>query len=253
MILACLWAGGVNAAVTVSEQILQKGQFAKAACKPDPKDPDYNECLCEADIRYPRIEGMGNVSTQDKLNAWFKQQAGQTLCEGDAVSMPVKASKADISSKTLSIHYDVTLSSLRILGFKFTDWSYTGGAHGNGSAVGVIIDLNNGRLLGALDIFSAANLDKVNASIYKALAAKPEEEVFRDQIEARKGAFIKGDECQGCTLILTPEGVHVLFQTYEVAPYGAGNTDVLIPAEYVSYASVKEALKEQKAEKSGNK
>ncbi len=45
-----------------------------------------------------------------------------------------------------------------------------------------------------------------------------------------------------CTLVLTPGGAHVLFQTYEVAPYGAGNTDVLIPAKYVSYDAVKEAL-----------
>ena len=83
-------------------------------------------------------------------------------------------------------------------------------------------------------------------AIYDALSAKPEEEIFREQIEARKGAFLKDGDCQGCTLTLTPEGVHVLFQTYEVAPYGAGNTDVLIPVEYVNYEAVAKALKKQK-------
>ena len=38
---------------------------------------------------------------------------------------------------------------LQLLAFKFTDWAYTGGAHGNGSIIGVIVDLDKGKLLSA--------------------------------------------------------------------------------------------------------
>jgi len=244
-ITACMWATSA-AAVIVNEQIMQKGQFTKADCQSNSKEPDYDDCSCDADIRYPQVVGMADGQTQEKLNDWFRKQAAKTVCEGSAVAQPTKDSKTTKSHAALSVHYEVTFSSPQLLAFKFTDWAYTGGAHGNGSVIGVIVDLSKGKLLSANDLFPAASMDAVNKAIYDALAAKPEEEIFRDQIEARKGAFIKNGNCIGCTLTLTPAGVHVLFQTYEVAPYGAGNTDVLIPAQYVNYDAVKQALAEQK-------
>jgi Deacetylase PdaC/Protein of unknown function (DUF3298) len=249
VIVVCAWAGSGDAAVAVSEQVLQKGQFGKAECTPDPKDPDYNECICDADIRYPQVTGMEDGPFQDKLNDWLKQQAAKAKCEGESVSVTDKSKAAASTHEAFSVHYEVTLSTPRVLGFKFTDWAYTGGAHGNGSVIGVIVDLDRGRILTPGDIFPQKNIAAVNQAIYDALLAKPEEEIFRDQVEARKGAFIKDGACQGCTLTLTPQGLHVLFQTYEVAPYGAGNTDVLVPAQYVGYNSIKEALAAQQQAK----
>jgi hypothetical protein len=240
----CLSGGNADAVVTVSEQIMQSGQFVKPDCKSDPKEADYDECTCDADIRYPQLGNMQDTAAQAKLNDWFRQQAAKAICEGTKTAPPtgkdkVLTAKAHASQ---SVHYGQTYSSPELLAFKFTDWAYTGGAHGNGSVIGVILDLATGKLLTATDIFSGQNMEAVNEAIYKALTAKPEEEIFRDQIEARQGVFIRDGECQGCTLTLTPEGVHVLFQTYEVAPYGAGNTDVLIPTNLVSDPAVKQAL-----------
>jgi hypothetical protein len=242
-VLSCLAAGNACAGVSVSEQVMQKGQFTKSGCQPDPKDPDYDECVCDADVRYPQLSGVTDAAVQGKFNDWFKEQAAKTVCEGDASSSPVKDGQSAKAHMSVSVHYEVTFSSAHLLAFKFTDWAYTGGAHGNGSIIGVIADLDKGRLLTPTDVFSAKNMDAVNKAIYDALSAKPEEEIFRDQIESRKGAFIKDGECQGCTLILNPQGVSVLFQTYEVAPYGAGDTAVPIPAKLVADKAVKEALK----------
>jgi hypothetical protein len=251
--LFCVWAGSATAAVTVSEQVLQSGQYAKASCKPDPKDPDYDECICDADVRYPQLSGISDRDAQDRLNRWFKDEAGKAVCDGDKMAPSAKNASAPAKAHmSISVHYETTYSSDAILALKFTDWAYTGGAHGNGSVIGVIADLAQGKLLSPGDMFSEKNTEIANRVIYEALSAKPEGEVFRDQIESRKGAFIKDGECQGCTLTLTPEGVHVLFQTYEVAPYGAGNTDVIIPAKYISYAAVSKALKEHKREPEKN-
>lgn len=247
--LLALMAGSAQADVSVTEQVLQSGRYAKAQCKPDPKAPDYDECTCDADIRYPQVMGMDNAQAQDHLNGWFKNQASQAVCEGGKVDAPAKDAKVTRAPMSVSVHYETTFSSPDLLGLKFTDWAYTGGAHGNGSVVGVIVDLKKGRLLEPNDVFSAKELPGVNQTIYDALSAKPEEEVFRDQIESRKGGFIRDNACQGCTLTLTPQGVHVLFQTYEVAPYGAGNTDVPIPARFVSDASLTKAIVAQKPQK----
>jgi hypothetical protein len=245
--LACLWACGADAAVAVKEQIFQSGQFVKKDCTSDPKETDYDECACDADVRYPQLEDMSDRNVQDRLNRWFKDQASKAVCAGDQVASPDKnappPAKAHMS---LSVHYETSFTSDSVLGFKFTDWAYTGGAHGNGSVIGVVVDLEKGKMLAPSDIFAPRNMNAINQAIYTTLLAKPEEEIFRDQVETRKDTFIKDGQCGGCTLTLTREGVHVLFQTYEVAPYGAGNTDVLIPAKYVSYPVVAQALKEQK-------
>jgi hypothetical protein len=247
MITMLFAATSAEAEVTVSEQIMQTGQFIKPGCHSDSKDPDYDECICDGDIRYPQLTGVTDPVIREKLNDWFKQQAAKTVCEGDNVAKSEKDVAANTKAHaSLSVHYETTFTSAKILAFKFTDWAYTGGAHGNGSVIGVILDASSGKFLTATDIFTAKNMDAVNKAIYDALTAKPEEEIFRDQIEARQGVFIKNGECEGCTLTLTPEGVHVLFQTYEVAPYGAGNTDVLIPTKLIGNAALAEALASQK-------
>lgn len=240
----CLRSVSAEAVVSVNEQIMQSGQFLKANCRSDPKTPDYDECLCDADVRYPQLSGVSDETIQAKLNAWFKDGAS-TVCEGSAVPKPAKDAPQPKEHGSISVHYEVTYSSPQLIAFDFTDWAYTGGAHGNGSVIGIIVDLSKGEFLTPTDIFGKKNMEAVNGVIYDALTAKPEGEIFRDQIEARKDAFIKNGECQGCTLTLTPEGVHVLFQTYEVAPYGAGKTDVLIPIKYVSNKAIVQALATQ--------
>ena len=243
----CMESANAYAAVSVSEQVMQQGQFVKADCEADAKDPDYNACICDADIRYPQLTGMGDHGMEDKLNGWFKEEASKSTCEGDKTPLAEGNAKppADgAAHASLSVHYEQTFSSPGVLAFKFTDWAYTGGAHGNGSVIGIILDLKKGKFLTPTDIFSTANMPAVNKTIYDVLTAKPEEEIFRDQIESRQGLFIKDGDCMGCTLTLTPEGVHVLFQTYEVAPYGAGNTDVPIPTQLVGNKAVADALTE---------
>jgi len=233
-------ASNAQASVIIEDHLLQKGLFAKADCKSDPSDPAYDECRCDADIHYPVLTGLINTDAQALLNEGFKRMAQQARCDGVPTPAPEKESKKSPSSATH--RYETTFSSPHLLGLKFTDWAYTGGAHGNGSVTGVIMDLQKGKLLTIGDIIAPADMSAVNAMIYDTLAAKPEGEVFRDQIESRKGAFIDANDCQGCTLTLMPDGVHVVFQTYEVASFAQGNIEVPIPAKYVTYPLMVEAL-----------
>jgi len=243
-------ASAAQAAVVVEEQVLQKGLFANSKCPPGASDPAYDECQCDADIRYPQLNGLKDNQAQKAINDSFKRDAEQAMCAGEAVKTSPKTDnkkEPEKSPSSASHHYEVTFQSPTMLGIKLTDWAYTGGAHGNGSVSGVIIDLEKGNVLSINNIFAEKDMPAVNQVIYDTLAAKPEEEVFRDQIESRKGAFIVDSECQGCTLMLMPDGVHVVFQTYEVAPYAAGNAEVSIPTKYVTYPPILTALTDSKA------
>ncbi len=226
-----------QADVTVGERVLQKGLFSPPQCKND------SGCLCEADIKYPVLAGMADEAQQETINNEFRNIAEQLKCQGEPAST---ASKGDNFSITHT--YELTFQSPDIIGLKFTDLAYEGGAHSNGAVEGMIIDLHTGKPVTVGDLFDAKNLDPVNKIIYHALLPKSEG-VFRDEIENRKGAFIKDNKCQGCTVALSKKGISVVFQAYEVAPFADGNPSVAIPAKYVSYPAIVKALAEKQPEK----
>lgn len=235
-------APSASAELSLQDHVLQKGIYAKTDCKPDARDPAYDACRCEADIHYPELGGLGDRRAQDALNARFRLAAEKAQCQGEAVS----AGKADKQAASSSLTYQVTFQSETILGLKINTRSWSGGAHGDGTIEGVIIDVDTGKTLGPSILFEPKHLQAVNDLIYQNLSARPEGEVFRDQVELRKGAFILDGQCQGCTLLLTPKGLSVVFQTYEVASFAEGNIEAPVPDNLMDYKPVAEALAAQR-------
>lgn len=225
-----LWcsASAAQAEVTVSDHVLQKGVFSPPNC-----DGSGN-CLCESDIHYPVLSGMRDTARQSVINDELQKSADQLKCQGTPAT-----AKSEDDNFSVRHHYEITLSAPHILALRITDWAYEGGAHGNGTVEGMIIDLDNGKVLAPDDIFGTKNIADVNKVIYDALAPKADG-VFRDEVENRKGAFIKDGKCQGCTLMLDKTGLQVVFQAYEVAPFADGNPAVPIPPKDIAYPALKE-------------
>ncbi len=222
MLVAFAAAAPAKAGIAVTGKVMQRGMFSPPKCS------GAQDCLCESDIRYPIISGMRDTGKQNALNTAIEQSAAQLKCQGT----PVNA-KSTGDNFSVSHNYEITFSSPDILGLKFTDWAYEGGAHGNGTIEGMIIDLASGRTLLVDDVFGTANTAAVNKVIYDTLAPKAEG-VFRDAVEERRNSFIKDNACQGCTLAMTRNGVQVIFQAYEVAPFADGNPAITIPRKYIS-------------------
>lgn len=210
----------------VKEQILQKGLFLSLDCK-EKITPD---CLCEADISYPIISGLGNETTQAVLNQNFKKVAeAEYKCEGK----PTKITE-DIGKNEVFLRYKVTFESPEILSILNYGYEFgAGAAHGNESAEGFIIDVETGKKLSAKDIFGE-NIDQVNQVIYEKLIPIG----FPDKIKERKGKFIEGDICNDCSLFLSKEGVKIVFTKYAVTPGVEGNPEVLIPKKYITYPAI---------------
>jgi len=219
-----------QAAVTVSEHTLQKGIFSP------PKCDNNDECLCEADIRYPEISGMKDERRQEEINSGLKSSVEPLKCQGETARIASKGNNFSITHT-----YELTFQSPEIIGFKFMDLAYEGGAHGNNAIDGMIIDLGTGKTLAITDIFSEKNIPAINKLVYDTLIPKSEG-IFHDEIENRKDSFIKDGKCQGCTIIISKDGIQVIFQAYEVAPFADGNPAVAIPAKYVSYPALTKAL-----------
>lgn len=223
-------ATAVYADAVVVEKALQKGTFSP------PKCDGIDGCLCESDIKYPAIAGIKDLKKQEMLNANIEQTAEQLKCQGTPIQ---GGNKGDNFSVTHT--YEITYNSPDILGLKFTDWAYEGGAHRNGSIEGMIIDLRTGNVLSVNDVFGTANIAAVNKIIYDTLVPKAEG-VFHDEVEGRKENFIKDNQCHGCTVVLTKDSVQVVFQAYEVAPFADGNPTITIPIKYVVYPALATAF-----------
>lgn len=223
--------------VTVENQIVQNGLFAKADCKPEGIE-GFNECACLADIHAPVLQGLADGEKQKQLNAAFLAAAEKQKCEGKEAQADGKAEPA-----SATYNFDVSYQSPALLGLRYENWSYTGGAHGNGSVEGQVIDLAQGKIVPLSEILSVRMLPELNKYIHDALSAEPEGEVFHDSIEGFKGEFITPTECKSCTIILTDEGVKAVFQTYAVSSFANGPMEVLIPEKFVAYPAIQVALK----------
>ncbi len=237
-------AGGVK----IEDRTWQKGLYVDITCRNNSAnhttyDADYDDCQCIADIHYPQISGLKDMAAQNAINESFKNMAVQAQCKGETNTDQSTSKQQD----SVSQHYETTLQTPGVIAFKFTDWAYTGGAHGNGSIDGVIIDVDKAKVLSLSDIFAATELAAVNKQIYDALSARSEDQVFHDQIEQRKDKFIANGECQGCTLTLDGEGIKVVFQTYEVASFADGNIEVPIDSKYLSNPTIVQALVKPKS------
>lgn len=224
--------------VAVDNKDVQVGLYVQESCKPQGME-GFNECQCMADIHVPVIKGMKDADKEKQINALFGAMADRYRCAG-------KESDQEVTDEPSSSTYnfDITFQSQQFMGLRFESWSYSGGAHGNGFVEGVVLDTDNGKVLTISEIFS--DLPTLNKYIYEALSAEPEGEVFHDAIEAFKGEFVTPTECKSCAVLLTGEGVKVVFQTYAVSSFANGPMEVLIEEKLIGNPAIREALKNQK-------
>lgn len=239
-VLSMMAASPAYADVNVENQEFQSGLFAKANCKPEGTE-GFNECFCLADVHVPVITGMKDAEKEKQLNAYFRSLSEKQKCAGTEADQETTEEPA-----SSTYNFEVSFQSPAFLGLRLESWAFTGGAHGNGTVEGAIIDLANGKLLANPDIFT--DLGALNKYIYDALSAEPEGEVFHDAIEGFGGVFLTPTECKSCTVLLTPEGVKVVFQAYAVSSFANGPMEVLITENMIGNATIKDTLKQQKAQ-----
>jgi hypothetical protein len=155
----------------VEGRVLQKGIFLYSECKGKKAKKLTPDCLCESDIIYPVISGLGNETAQAELNQTFKKEAEEfPTCEGK--QLETKEARYFVSQNRVNsnwLTYEVTFSSPEILAISNTASQDTGGTSGpNGAIEGFIIDVETGKKLSAKDVFGD-NIEQVNQVIYEKL------------------------------------------------------------------------------------
>lgn len=180
----------------------------------------------EINISYPSV---GSREIDADIRQWATGIADVFEETLSATAYAPGAHQSQVSPYELWGSYSLTRPSPAALSITFEIWTYTGGAHGNLDIITLNYSLLTGQRLGLVDIFedSEAALALMSAWSHKQLAPRlggvRQEQTLRDGLMPVPENF--------ASLTLTPEGVRINFQPYQVAPWAAGAQSVDMPLE----------------------
>lgn len=112
-----------------------------------------------------------------------------------------------------------------MLGLRISAYEFSGGAHGNDTTQFRNYDLRTGQRLSLNDLFKPGYQKALNQEAEKVF--RTQKQLTRWQsLEAAGFTFPNNRFAINNTLLMTPTGLVVHFNTYEIAPYVSGPTEI---------------------------
>jgi Deacetylase PdaC/Protein of unknown function (DUF3298) len=134
----------------------------------------------------------------------------------------------------LDLSYEVKYSARDLISIVYSEYTFTGGAHGNTASESFNYDIARGEMLALADLFTPdSNYLKV-ISAYCIEALKKRE--LSDEAWIRGGA--EAEKNNYSTWNIVPGGLLVTFDAYQVAAYADGPQEVVVP-----FSVLKEIIK----------
>jgi Protein of unknown function (DUF3298)/Deacetylase PdaC len=184
----------------------------------------------EIDTALPQLAGAGDARVEKfnqaaaKLVAArtgeFKKTADEMAREEAAATQGAKSSRPPNS---LSVNYEVTAADKDFISVLFTFFEYSGGAHPNTTTESFNYDLNRNAPVRLADLFTPnSNYLKV-ISDYSVRELKKLDTV--SSVENGAGPKIENFHSWN----ITPNGLKITFDPYQVGPYVAGAHEAVVP------------------------
>jgi hypothetical protein len=181
---------------------------------------------CTLDVTRPTFDGLASKAAQASLEAELTKQSGgaarlsEGACEGSKEYGPF----------TFERSYAVTGSRPGFVGLELSEWSFTGGAHGNRGASCVVVDTTRGAVVSLGKELPAASRTKLAALVNASLRAqnnveKLSEAGFFDDVIALS------EDPSLCLVTGKPgTALEVVFSPYEVGPWAMGEVRAKVDA-----------------------
>ena len=210
------------------------------------KKGEDNRDTYEVKSEYPVITKGLPKDAMDKINATLEASVRSTLLavkedfEQQYGSTDVTNTYIPVEPLTYDGQVEIATSteSFPFLNVVLTGYQYSGGAHGLTVITTFVFDKNTGDQITYDNLFAESYLDRLSElSLLELKRIDPSLDTFSFALE---GTAPKQDNFQAFTLL--PDGMHLVFQNYQVGPYVIGNPEVVIP-----YASIRGILREKHA------
>lgn len=188
-------------------------------------------------VEYPQFYSYENQIVLNKINLFYKKRAWDvvTECIEDffeiAVTYYNASKKKDIPIRLFEIYYipNITYNENCFISLYYDKYVYTGGAHGQTYRTSDSWNLNSGSRVTLCELFVNSEfkiLDYFKKNIMEQIKQNKEKEEFMyfDDYSKRIAEYFDINN-----FYLTPEGVIIYFQQYDLAPYASGIPEFLIP------------------------
>ncbi len=186
-----------------------------------------------ANIEYPKVVVDGENEVANRINQVFLGVADKYngYANENIYTYGKEAVAANDPSLPywLNVHYATKYNSRTVLSVVFTIEVFTGGTSQHTSAIAYNVGADGSQL-------TLSSLFRVNQATYSrriwdeviALIGDNAESFYADYKDLIKTIDLEG------RLYFTGEGMHVIYNPYEIAPYAEGILDFTIPYEKVS-------------------
>lgn len=180
-------------------------------------------------IYYPQVYGLENHETQSQINAMFKDHALAAIDHyNELIEMGKEFNDPLLENYTVITEYEVKYNQNQQLSILFTNYEYSGGAHGSYDYTAYNLDVNTGEKLQLKDLFSSNYVSVINDEI------KSQINLLKQKDQYAELSPFETIEPNTERFYLTPNGIVIYFSLYEYTPYAYG-----IPEYKIPYAKLK--------------
>ena len=182
--------------------------------------------------------GLTATTTVDMQHQIFMEGCKQELAEIRAEYGTSTGFEFMNGQRAYELNTRITYNQGHHLGLAFALYTYTGGAHGSYQPYSLNFDTRTGEALSFQDLAPKDQLVNLKQVIDERVMARYEQELFQDiaeslqkqidQPHATSSQEALGLFAKSANFHLTPVGIDVFYQQYELAPYAAGILEVFL-------------------------
>ncbi|SES26133.1 Protein of unknown function [Gracilibacillus ureilyticus] len=173
-------------------------------------------------LKYPQVSDVGKEKMEEKINRDFDKYIKEAY-KADKANQK-QAEKYGFEGEYLTT-YDVKYNKSPRLSILTSDYMFSGGAHGNTVVQSFNYDVEKGKRIYLTDILTTEDqMKKVQNYVWEYAIERPD--IFYPDLKKEDIQLTKET-----AFYFTDDGIVLVFQQYEIAPYVSGNQEITIPKE----------------------
>lgn len=177
------------------------------------------------ELKYPQVKHAGTPKLTRMINKDFQAYIEKAAA---ARKENIEAGKKYKYDPDFQTDFEVKYNTDRKLSILMSSYIFTGGAHGSTAVESFNFDLKEKKRVYLTDILQTpSQLKKVQHYVFTYAKARPE--IFYPDL---KKEDIRLNE--NTAFFFTDEGIALVFQQYDIAPYVSGNQVIKIPKKIYS-------------------
>ncbi|SDC45157.1 Protein of unknown function [Terribacillus halophilus] len=172
------------------------------------------------ELKYPQVRHAGTPKVTRMINDDFKAYIEKAA---EARQENIEAGKKYDYAPDYQTDFEVKYNSDHLLSILMSSYIFTGGAHGSTAVESFNYDLKDKKRIYLTDILQTpSQLKKVQHYVFTYAKARPE--IFYPDLK-KEDIHLN----ENTAFFFTDDGIALVFQQYDIAPYVSGNQVIKIP------------------------